>query len=572
MLCGVYSQTGKLDALAQAGSKLARCAVRGHAQQNKVVFSTEQLCLHEILHKSAASAKYLRIETAESVTFYLNVNGSQPLANASIEDYFKRFDWQSYPSLPGNWLAINWHKQTARLSVATDFIGSVWLYIAKTPDGFVFSQDYSSVSQYIQAGLAIDKENALLELVLGYVPDNSTLHKDIVIAPAAALIQFDHLGMSLIEQQVPRYGTQYVDTSQQEKYQLLDQQFDKIFTQQILPGIDSTCLSLSAGLDSRYILALLDSKGYSCDTFSYGLANSAEVAQAEKMAALINSQHTHFNFSKAHWQVWGDGIKRLGGTGKIGMSGWSDEWLCLLSSGHGHVLHGFLGDALSGKHLRSCQQNDWLDDWVNWSLSAWAYSDLLKGYSLDEIKYIVKKRLTKVTDNINFSQPHQMIMHLDIFSRQRRWVASQPNMMSDYLKVKTLFCDSELTNFWINLPFADLDNQKLYRDYAHSRFPKFFNPRSDSLHRRLQHKLWAKWQAWCKPRLLSYPLDRELIVQQNIEQIRRLSNSNHDTLSSMLDFAKLEQKLSAYQSSNKVQQHEAAMILRGCNLMFLAEQ
>jgi hypothetical protein len=72
------------------------------------------------------------------------------------------------------------------------------------------------------------------------------------------------------------------------------------------------------------------------------------------------------------------------------------------------------------------------------------------------------------------SLSHQQILQLDLYGRQRRWVATQPNLIQRRLTPVLLFYDRALIDFWSNLPPQDLLGQRLYREYAQTRFARLF--------------------------------------------------------------------------------------------------
>ena len=576
MFFGVIEFSQEEKALSDQALELTNRMVRQKEQVVDLLYNDAHFHLSYIYRNSVASDDVLTFKDTECTPcWFTDITGTHLGNEKRIVATLKEYKWSTSIDLPGQWIAMKWDKNSSSLRIATDFLGSVWLYLATTVNGFIFAQDLGALIGHSAFRSEIDDDNILVELGLGYLPDNSTIYKQVSIVPPGAVIELTPSGIKRIAQDSLSFGNEYGALRQHAKFELLDGIFERIYSNVIQNHLEDTCISLSAGLDSRYALALLQKHGQHCRSFTFGVENSEEVFQARRIGALAGSVPETFNFEQTSWSVWRNNTRQLGNIGMIQWAGWSDEWLRLLSNNHRFVLIGYLGDALSGKHLvRSDENSDWLSSWVDWSLDAWATSPCLQEDCRNRIRRLVLQRLAAVAESANPTLPHQVAMHLDLLGRQRRWVASQPNLISNYLHPKTFFFDKELVNFWINLPYDDLRNQRLYKSYAQSRFPSLFdkNEFKTGMIRRLQDKVRRRIDDFLKSNRTSrvaFVIERDRVLSQHVSHIKNLMRQSEDKLKHIIDFQALLSLLAELETKGTLSQAKSGVMLRGVNLMML---
>ena len=578
MFFGVVDFSRNSTAISEHALQLTRRVRRHEHQVIEPLHDGSSLSLFNLFPENLGASDVLELRDSENrPCWFSDITGTHVTIKERITDLLERYQWDTPIDLPGQWIALQWDENSPSLKIATDFLGSVWLYLAQIPGGYVFAQDFGALAGHPAFRGELDDHNILVELGLGYLPDNSTIYKNISIVPPGAVVELSASGIRTVALDTLSYGSDHGSLKQAQKFQMLDGIFERIYTSSIENQTDETCISLSAGMDSRYALALLQKHGRKCQPFTFGAENSEEVFQARRIASLTGSAPEVFSFDQASWSGWSNTTRQLGNIGMIQWVGWSDEWLRLLSARHRYVLIGYLGDALSGKHLRLGRDNhDWMSAWVDWSIDAWASSPYLREDCQAEIRDLVRNRLAAVADMASLPLPHQLAMHLDLFGRQRRWVASQPNLISNYLRPKTYFVNRELVDFWINLPYEDLHEQRLYRSYAQSRFPQLFNRNEfkKSLTSRIRSKIThgikdlVKGQ---KPSRVPFVIERDRILYQNIDDIRELVDKTEDKLNHIIDFQALSLLLEECHREGTLSQAKSGIMMRGVNLMMLVD-
>jgi hypothetical protein len=381
----------------------------------------------------------------------------------------------------GRWLAVEAEPRTGVVRIATDRLGLAWLYIGRLPAGYIFSSDYAAVAGAMKDGLSIDYDTLVLELALGYTTGEQTLFREIELVPPGAVIELGPAGLVTLHRTSSEYGDRFAGLTREKKYDRLDEIYDAIIEGSIKRLQPALMVSISAGYDSRYALASLHKHSVKPRLATFGHPQSDEVLGAQAVCSKIGLSTSLFRFPEPEWEQWQRCIQLLGNTGMLQWSGWAESWLQFQRLHGRFAVIGYLGDALSGKHLGCVERDEagWLRFWQDWSTEGgWAESALLRPQARRRLQELLPVRLAGTAGEASFSFPHQQALHLDLFGRQRRWVATQPNLAARFLTPVLFFYDHRLLDFWSNLPVEDLIEQKLYLSYAQSRFPRLF-PRGE---------------------------------------------------------------------------------------------
>jgi hypothetical protein len=456
-------------------------------------------------------------------------------------------------------------------------LGLAWLYVARVPNGYVFSSDFAAVASAVGPGLTVDGDTALLELALGYAPDQRTIFNEIDLLPAGSVIELDPSDIKVVASAPLRYGDRYAGVSTAKKYERLDEIGDKIVCNAAKAVEKNLVVSISAGYDSRYALAFLERHDIRARLCTFGTPESDEVQGAVSVCKRVGRRTSLFPIERAEFGQWRRAIQQLGNTGMIQWSGWAESWLEFLCRHGRYAVIGYLGDALTGKHLGGIHRSeeDWLKFWERWSTDGgWADSSLLTPSARERLRDCLSARLGQAAALPSTALPHQRALHLDLYGRQRRWVAGQPNLISRFLTPLLFFYDNDLIDFWTNLPAEDLLHQKLYLSYAQSRFPRLF-PRGEgeppSLVRRAIRKAGRLASAaaghnanWPHPRVV----DHDAIIIPNKQRILDLAERVAPLAGDIIDVSAFREQVELYGRSPTV---PSLHIMKAVNLFMLLD-
>jgi hypothetical protein len=395
--------------------------------------------------------------------------------------------FQAIFKIDGTWVAIIYDTEQNRLRLAVDPLGVKWIYLARFKQGCMFCSDYGALATNYPGSLTLDNETILVSLGLGYTPNDETVFKEITLLAPGVVLELARESISVVYRRPVEYGDRYATLSTHQKYELLDDIYERTIDNWLGSDPSQYVISFSGGYDSLYGLALLRKRDISARCLTFGQGLNPEVKSAMATCKRLNIQSSVYSIEKTSWESWKGCVEQVGALGGFHQwQGWAEEWLGLLRSKGSKVMIGYLGDALSGKHLVHFTGN-WLQDWERWSSDGgWMSSSLLRPEARRLMQLSVRDRLEDAAAQATYVFPHQRAMHLDWYGRQRKFVAAQPNMIARVLSPVTYFYTNYGMDFWSNLPMSDLQDQLLYLSYARSRFADLFKPECPpSMYRRI---------------------------------------------------------------------------------------
>jgi hypothetical protein len=420
------------------------------------------------------------VESPSSTTLILIGEVASPQASASAAAVFRPLVDPAAPlsALPhGRWIALAHDRQSGGLRLMADPLGTAWLYLGRFEGGYVFASDFGAVASALPGRLTPDYDTVAAYLGLGYTPDDRTCFHEITILPPGAVVELRPEGPVVLRARCRIYGDRHASLPVPAKYELLDGVLDRSIGDWCGGRGADLVVSLSGGYDSRYALALLQARGIAPRCMTFGHPRSKDARGARGLCEALGLDFELYTMERTSWATWERCVQQAGVIGGFQWGAWAEDWLERLRRAGRSVLLGYLGDALSGKHLvqRPEHRGDWLRDWETWSLDeGWAGSPLLRPEAGDRLRRVVRERLDQVAGEAEVAFPHQRALHLDLYGRQRRFVAAQPNLMARFVSPVPFFYTMEGIDFWSNLPFDDLRRQALYLSYARARFPALF--------------------------------------------------------------------------------------------------
>ncbi len=538
--------------------RMAKANARYHTLQPRLLYGDDFVTLYVVERaRDHPTIRSCSRTSSEEMWFLGDLNYARPDVATAVPAFL---DWSrpsSLESILGRWLAVHVRRGAAVVRFATDRLGLAWLYIARTSGGFVFCSDFAAVAAHLGTAPTIECDTVLLELAMGYAPDESTVFSEINIAPAGSVFELGAGGMQMLSRKPIQYGDRYVHLRMDEKFEILDDIYDRITRSYIESFESDIVLSISAGYDSRIALACFEKHGYSPELFTYGYhPQCEEVRGAEAVCARINRTTNIFRVTEFSWDDWCKRVFLLGNSAMLLWDGWGEDWFTLLRTQGRVAVIGFMGDALSGKPLQKVSDalsettawklkhdtGDWLDGWIRMHTARWGLigSPLLRKAAQQRLRAILYERTRAASEKAEYAFSYQKYLHCSLYGRERRHDASQLNMASRFITPIAFFYTNEFVDFWTNLSFDDLVKQNLYLSYAQSRFPQLFpsaKSRDDPLTRlmcrgvRFAGRLATGRISDSRPPTF----DHELPIVQNREKILALARKVQPAMDDIID-------------------------------------
>ena len=572
MLAGAIAFDGDQSSAASAAAAVARKTARYPQLRERVIHADRGIALYAI--ERYAEQPQLISWTGDNgaKAWLLGDCNYMPEQRFSTTGADPLRQW-SRERVPGRWIAVEIGAEGV-LQFATDRLGLAWVYVGRTASGYIFSTDYAAIAEQLQGALTVDPDGVLLELSLGYIPDDTTIFREIELLPPGAVVKLSAAGLQATRAPV-RYDDRLARASESDKHRQLDAIYDGIIQRAFTPVKSELVMSISAGYDSRYALAFLDREKSPMSLCTFGHPDSGEVAGARAVCAKVGRSTNLFNFSEGDWEQWRRGIQQLGNAGMVQWSGWADSWCEFLRSYGRFPVIGYLGDALSGKHLGATmpEANDWLGYWERWSTrGGWAHSPLVRPEAKARVAELVRDRLRQAASGCEHVSPHQQALHLDLYGRQRRWVATQPLLLSRFMTPALFFYDNDLFDFWSSVGVDDLLGQRLYRSYAQERFPALF-PRNEGRPRPFVARALAKLAAIARRsganagRPPPKVIEHQPIVAPNRQHIVDLIGRVAPMVDNLIDVDRLRDHVRCYPERGTAGGH----IIRAVNVFLLLD-
>ncbi len=567
MLLGAISFSDTVDAGMFAKELAARSCRIGMLRADSVARSAKFACFR--LHNGKQVSQFAHAEPAAGQL--VAISGNIPCPQKEIESTVQAPEplWER---LPGHWVGVHYNQATHSLRIGNDVLGVGWTFVAKMPWGYAFGPDFGALASMLQGNVELDYEHMLITLAVGYALDDSTCFQNIRLLPAGATFHCNADAVSISSRQVC-YGEQHRDS-----YVERMRRFGDILDQAAATWIRSTPhdldISLSAGLDCRYGLGLMLEAGSQPRAYTFGHSSSGEVRGAKRVARSASLTTSVYDPGRTHWEGWRLCVEQ---TGALGGFHWPDwlGWLEYLGARSNRVLIGFMGDAVSGKHLlpaRGDSVESHRDAWsrgnVDWN---WTESSILTPKARRDSTDVVEGAIRSMLDPVQFAHGHQAQLHLDWYGRQRRFTGAQPNLMQNVIGVVPFLYEPHMLEYWSAAPVEDLTEQRLYLDYAARRFPRLFGGslRGAAFGQRLsgsvRNALASLGPRW-KARFAAPVLDPASMIVDQAQNIEAAVVAAEEDLSQILDVAQFCDGVRAFPRSGGL---SAMQIRRVANLAIL---
>ncbi len=498
----------------------------------------------------------------KSFWLFSDIEQSPVLRSKSIASWSELYEQQ----IPGRWIGLSTSSIANSLQVACDPLGTLWMYWAKLDGGYALSCDFGSLATQLRGKLTTNIDSLSIELVLGFIPGDETLFDEIKLCPPGSVIEFNNDDAKIVFRRPVSYGDRYAAQPLRQKFEHLDALFSRITDTTFCPQADRLVLSLSAGYDSRYSLAYLYDRGFVPPLCTFGDPESQEVAGARLVAEKVGRKPLLFDIPSADWRQWKESIRYLGNSGMIQWPGWSESWLEFLARNGNILIIGYLGDALSGKKIDEGTLSDGLQSVIERNVDGeWIESDLLRPLARAKLRGLLEGKLEAQLADASFVFPHQRALHLDLYGRQRRWTAAQPNLISRQMRPGLFFYDPGMLDFWSNLPPEDQTKQSFYLAFARHRFPKLFQSPAarKGLGARVVNRLLGRASSHPPP-----VVDRRRMIEANMKHIAALAAKVEPMVDSVIDIGRFQSEIQKPLASRVVSDYQ---IIRAVNIFHLLE-
>jgi hypothetical protein len=210
-------------------------------------------------------------------------------------------------------------------------------------------------------------------------------------------------------------------------------------------------------------------------------------------------------------------------------------------------------------------------------MGEWADSPLLRSTARRDLQRAAVGRFGKIVADATFAGEFQQALHCNLVGRQRRWVATQPALMSSHVAPLTFFVDRAYRTFWMSVGLEDLTGQDLYLRYGESRFPLYF-PRRPTAITRLIRRVDGRVRRdlntlvnRAPPAKRPPPIIRAKLLAPHFDQIRAALTRASPLLNDVVDVAGLHRSIDAFARGEPCRDLSSGMLFRAINVMHLLD-
>jgi len=402
---------------------------------------------------------------------FLAVSGD---ARPALQQQLARDAESSLSDLPGIWNALIHDPHEKRTSLASDRLGVAWLYVARSGTRLIFSSRFDVCARAAPAR-TLNMDASLATLELGYPPANQTCLEQVQLLPPGAVCKIDEAGYQAPEREAIRYGSEFAGLEIEEKMEALDRAYDQALAAWCPEPDKRYLLSLSGGYDSRAVLGAMLRKNRRVHCASFGRIRTPDCVKARRLAESLGLEHSVFRIPDPSWDDLSRTFSTSGGIGGTPfVQGWSEPWLKFVQSRNDNLVIGFLGGVLTGSQAGRSKEQAWLEYWDQWSFDGgFVDSPLMREEARAEIRPAIHRETMRLP-NAQVAFEYQNILHVNLYTRQRRCIGIQPYVIGRYVRPITFLYHPAVLSFWSNVAFEDVTKQSLYLAHSRSRFPQIF--------------------------------------------------------------------------------------------------
>lgn len=220
-----------------------------------------------------------------------------------ILELYERNGEQFITKLNGVFVLAIWDGLQKKLLIANDRFGLYPLYYAHYNGRLVFSPEVKGILCDDGFNRQVDMRALSEYMRFQHLLGDKTFFEDLKLLRNATLLSYqvrtDSLALNSYWDfaQIPELPDSLTfEEAVEESGRLLKASVDKLTLGGYRNGV-----YLSAGLDSRVILGLIDRDRFPVTTVTYGNKDCRDVVYAQRIAKMVGSDHHYFNFRNGYW-------------------------------------------------------------------------------------------------------------------------------------------------------------------------------------------------------------------------------------------------------------------------------
>ncbi|RIK42590.1 MAG: hypothetical protein DCC55_08390 [Chloroflexi bacterium] len=386
---------------------------------------------------------------------------------------YLRFGCSALCNLNGIYVIAVWEDAGQKLTIINDRYGFGKLYYWMNGDQFLFASECKAIIWHPAFHKTINEVALADFLGVNYCLDDRTLFAGIQVIPQAAVLTYESGSVSLHRYWDYSFHSQQSNAMREDDY--ADQYYFHVQEAVRKQARENMGLQVTGGLDSRCLAGVLSQSvqpsGVRAVTIGEPGANDIEAGKA--IAQSAGYTHTAlFVGSDCLARYADEAVARLEGSVNC-----STSWIFALDpflqeNKIQYAMNGFLGGTLTGTNLiaslcreaptaqalqvlhRSFFQTIFREEDLAKLLKPTIYRNV-KGESFNSIRRTYEAAPTGSLIN--------RMIYCDLHQRQRRFIATHINVLSEFSRVLDPFAENQLLDFALTVPPELKIDQRFYK-------------------------------------------------------------------------------------------------------------
>lgn len=433
---------------------------------------------HAVTYKDFENEKQIEIDVQES---------NEIISNKIIDAYKSNKLDEFIPSVNGLFSFFIFDKIRNKLVIGNDRYGLRPVYYRKIDNGIIFSSEFNGLVKIKQKIFGIENtinNEAVVEyFTFQHLLGIKTLIKAISLLTPASIQTYMGNKIDIMNYWSPKFNENNFNLSEKEALEELDQKLARAVQRRVPKSEKIIGLTLSGGLDSRCILALLcqSNNPLKINSFNYEMTqNNLDSLFGKQIAELYNSD---FVFVKYDVNSYLPSIEKGSKYLNAEFPGLSmreiETYKTIRNKDIKYLFTGEFGDPLSGSHI----EKEYLNITTKGQLLEKIFHQwnrivpfLVQSefYTTEMHKY--KKCSKSNLKHIIMLDEHWYMANsacfLDFTERQRRFSISIDLLGSNFMNMISPFTDHDYVDFMLKLPLDLRFRQKLFKEYLKMKLPQ----------------------------------------------------------------------------------------------------
>lgn len=234
-------------------------------------------------------------------------------AGRRIAELYARHGDEFPRHLKGQFALAVLDQARGRLILVSDAVGSYPLYYCRRADGtFAFGPAVAPVVRALALKTSVDIEAVSSYLAFGFPFGARTLHEDVRLVPAAAVVSCD-LRTGTVGELTYAQAADYFSGPRGRREDYVHEVVET-FRHAVRRSVEGDCrigLSLSGGLDSRAILSAVDGQAPRLTTCTVGVEGCADQAIAAQLATSAGTRHRFLPLGQEYLSAFLPQLRRM---------------------------------------------------------------------------------------------------------------------------------------------------------------------------------------------------------------------------------------------------------------------